>query len=160
MTLKNYAKFEEELTCRFKITIRNLTNFYSRTQKSRKTCTLMASLSPKYIMFELKKYRGMIFNDTEEWSKIWEKTDLWFGKWHEEFRKFSPEHWKVSKLGPWWDPFIQSRICMSLKFVNATKMYQFKAKVSEITKYSLCLGNISEDLSVNNVKKARLNGCM
>ena len=49
---------------------------------------------------------------------------------------------------------------MSLKFVNATKMYQFKAKVSEITKYSLCLENISEDLSVNNVKKARLNGCM
>ena len=66
MTLKNYAKFEEELTCRFKITIRNLTNFYSKTQKSRKTCTLMAYLSPKYIMFELKKYRGMIFNDTEE----------------------------------------------------------------------------------------------
>ena len=28
-------------------------------------------------------------------------------------------------------------------FVNATKIYQFKAKDSEIKKHSLCLGNIS-----------------
>ena len=46
------------------------------------------------------------------------KTDLWFGKWHEEFGKFSQEHWKVSKLGLWWDPFVQSRKCMSLKFTG------------------------------------------
>ena len=31
MTLKNDGKSEEELTCRFKIDIRNLTNFYSST---------------------------------------------------------------------------------------------------------------------------------
>ena len=36
MTMKNGAKFEEELTCRFKIDIRNLTNFDLRTQKSQK----------------------------------------------------------------------------------------------------------------------------
>ena len=48
-----------------------------------------------YILFQLKKYRGVIFHDTEEWCKIWRKTDLWFGKWHEEFGKFSPEHLKV-----------------------------------------------------------------
>ena len=30
------------------------------------------------------------------------------------FFKFSPEHSKVSKLGLWWHPFIQSRKCMSL----------------------------------------------
>ena len=39
-----------------------------------------------------------------------------FGKWHEESCKWSPEHSKVSKLGLWWEPFIQSRKCMSLKF--------------------------------------------
>ena len=27
MTMKNYAKFEEELTCHFKVDMRNLTNF-------------------------------------------------------------------------------------------------------------------------------------
>ena len=39
MTLKNDEKSEEELTCRFKIDMRNLTNFELRTQKSQK-CTL------------------------------------------------------------------------------------------------------------------------
>ena len=35
MTLKNDGKFEEELTCCFKIDMRNLTNFDSRTQNSK-----------------------------------------------------------------------------------------------------------------------------
>ena len=36
MTLKNDEKSEEELTCRFKIDTRNLTNFDLRTRKSQK----------------------------------------------------------------------------------------------------------------------------
>ena len=32
-------------------------------------------------------------------AKFGEKTDLWFGKSHEEYGKFSAENWKVSKLG-------------------------------------------------------------
>ena len=39
-------------------------------------------------------------------------------EWHEEFGKFSPEHSKVSKLGLWWDPLIQSRKYMGLKFTG------------------------------------------
>ena len=39
-------------------------------------------------------------------------TDLWFGKWHEEYGNFFPEH---SKLGFWWDPLIQTWKSMSLK---------------------------------------------
>ena len=35
MTMKNDAKFEEELTC-FKIDMKNLTNFDPRTQKFQK----------------------------------------------------------------------------------------------------------------------------
>ena len=45
-------------------------------------------------------------------------SDLWFGKWHEELGKLSPEHSKVSKSGIWWDPFIQRRKCMGLKFTE------------------------------------------
>ena len=41
----------------------------------------------------------------------------------------------------------------SFLFVNATKIYQFKAKTSEIKDYALCLGNISKDFTNNNVKK-------
>ena len=36
MTTKNNAKFEEELTFHFKTDMRNLTNFNSTTQKSKK----------------------------------------------------------------------------------------------------------------------------
>ena len=34
MTLKNDEKSEEKVTCRFKIDIRNLTNFDPKTRKS------------------------------------------------------------------------------------------------------------------------------
>ena len=36
MTMRNDAKFEKELTCRFKIEMRNLTNFDLSTRKSQK----------------------------------------------------------------------------------------------------------------------------
>ena len=36
MAMKNDAKFEEELTCQFKIDMRNLTNFDPSTRKSQK----------------------------------------------------------------------------------------------------------------------------
>ena len=61
---------EEELTCCFKIDMRNFTNFDPRNQKSKKFFVLIDSLRPKYIMFELQKYRGAIFHDTEELWKF------------------------------------------------------------------------------------------
>ena len=66
-------------------------------------------------MFE---YSGVMFHDSDEWCKIWRKAELWFEKWHKEFDMFLPEHSKLSKLRLWWDPFIQSRKCMSLKFTE------------------------------------------
>ena len=36
MTMKNDTTIKEELTCRFKIDMRNLTNFDPSTQKSKK----------------------------------------------------------------------------------------------------------------------------
>ena len=36
MKRKRFAKFVEELTCRFKVEVRNLTNFDLSTQKSQK----------------------------------------------------------------------------------------------------------------------------
>ena len=36
MAMTNEAKFEEELTCQFKIDMRNLTNFDPSTRKSQK----------------------------------------------------------------------------------------------------------------------------
>ena len=53
------------------------------------------------------------------------------------------------------------KICLSLHydeansylFVNGTETINFKAKDSEIVANQLCLGNISKDFSVDNMKK-------
>ena len=58
------------------------------------------------------------------------------------------------------------KFCLSLHyngansylFVNGTEIIKFKAKDSEIVAYPLCLGNISKDFSVDNMKKTGLNG--
>ena len=47
-----------------------------------------------------------------------------------------------------------------LATVNATTIYQFKGKDTEIKKYALCLGNIWGDFSAYNMKKTGLNGCV
>ena len=43
-------------------------------------------------------------------------------------------------------------------FVNGVEINKFKAKDSEIVAATLCLGNISKDFSLDNMKKTGLNG--
>ena len=45
----------------------------------------------------------------------------------------------------------------SYLFVNGTEIYKFKAKDSEIVARPLCLGSISKDWTVDNMKKTGLN---
>ena len=53
------------------------------------------------------------------------------------------------------------KFCLSLHyngtnsslFVNGTEIHKFKAKDPEIVATPLCLGNISKDFSVDNMKK-------
>ena len=60
----------------------------------------------------------------------------------------------------------RKKFCLSLHyneansyfFVNGTEIYRFKAKDSEIVAVPLCLGNISKDWSVDNMKKTGFNG--
>ena len=117
MILKIDAKFKEKPIRYFKNN-KNLVNF--------DPSTLIGPFRAKYITFDLKKYRGVIFHDTEVPCKIWRKIDMWFGKWLKEFGKFLPEHLEVSKLGLWWDPFIQSRKCMSVKFTGELNVMTMK----------------------------------
>ena len=44
----------------------------------------------------------------------------------------------------------------SFLFVNATKIYEFKAKDSEIKHYAMYLGNISEDFAINSMEMVGL----
>ena len=43
-------------------------------------------------------------------------------------------------------------------FFSATKIYQLKAKDSEVKDYALCLGNTSKDFTTNDLKKTVLKG--
>ena len=61
----------------------------------------------------------------------------------------------------------KKKLCLSLHynggnsylFVNGTEIYKFKAKDSEIAATPLCLGNISNDWSADNMrKKTGFNG--
>ena len=72
--------------------------FWPEHSKVSKLFTLMGFFWAKYILFKLKKYRGVIFHETEEGYKIWREIDLSFQNWHKEFDKFWPKHSKVSKL--------------------------------------------------------------
>ena len=78
MIPKSSAKFEEKLIFCFK-NDKNLVNFDPSTKKS-KNFALIGPFCATYTTFDLKKYRRVIFHDTEESCKIWRKTDLWFGK--------------------------------------------------------------------------------
>ena len=46
----------------------------------------------------------------------------------------------------------------SYLFVTATEILKFKANNSEIKAYDLCLGNLSENYSANNILKTGLKG--
>ena len=46
----------------------------------------------------------------------------------------------------------------SYLFGNGKEVHKFKAKDSEIVATPLCLGNISKDWWVDNMKKTELNG--
>ena len=71
------------------------------------------------------------------------KTDLWFGKWYEEFGKFLPEHSKVSKLERWWDPFIRSKKCMSLKFTKESCVMTVKNDAKNMERNWLAVSKLT-----------------
>ena len=155
MTMKNDTKIEEELSCRLKLTwtSQNLTRGLEKSENF----FLIGSFWPKYILFELQKYRGVIFHDTEELCKFWRKTDQWFEK-RQKFGKFSPEHLKVSKLELWWDPFVQSKKGMTLKFTEELCVMTIKKFEEELTfHFKTDMRNLTNfDLSTQKSKKIAL----
>ena len=55
-----------------------------RALKVSKICTLIGPFPAKYTTFDLKVQRNYL-----SWPcRVWSKTGLWFGKWHEELANF------------------------------------------------------------------------
>ena len=74
-------------------------------------------LSKVYIDWAKKVQRSYL---SWHWSVMQNLKTNWLvvEKMTWKFGKFSPEHSKVSKLELWWDPFAQSRKCITLKFTE------------------------------------------
>ena len=69
MILKSEAKFEEKpIICCFK-NDKNLVNFDPSIQVS-EICSVICPFCAKYVTFDQKKCRGVVFNDTEVSCKI------------------------------------------------------------------------------------------
>ena len=98
---EEWCKIWREIDLSFQNWHEEFDEFWTEHLKLSRIFTLIGSFWTKYITFELENYSGVIFHDNEEWCNIWRKNDVWFGKWHDEFGKFLPEHSKVSKLGLW-----------------------------------------------------------
>ena len=122
--------------------------FWPEHKKISKIWTLISSFWTNYIIFEVKIYRRVIFHDNKEWCKIWRKPESSLVKWHEEFAKFLPEHSKASKMRLWLDPFIQSRICMSLKIGGF-----LQCSVHILLEHNGCFWKISERILWNHIMK-------
>ena len=54
------------MSCAFKNDMRNLASFHQSMFGSLKIGTLMGSFYPKYKMYELKIYRGILCHNNEE----------------------------------------------------------------------------------------------
>ena len=93
MTIEEWCK-----TWRGNLSVQNwheeFDGFCLEHSKTSKICILMGCFWPKYLISELRKYSGAMFDCPENWCRIWGKNDLCFLKWHDEFGKFSFTGWK------------------------------------------------------------------
>ena len=75
--------------------------------KVSKTCTFICSYCAKYLIFDLKKFRGVIFHDTEGWCKVWKMT---WGIWQSFTRAL-----ESLKIGTWMGSFYPKQKMHELK---------------------------------------------
>ena len=103
-------KIWREIELSFQNWHKEFDKIWTKHSKVSKIFILMGSFWAKYILFELKKYRGIIFHETEEGYKIWRGIKLSFQKWYKEFEKIWAEHSKVSKIlilmGSFWAKYV------------------------------------------------------
>ena len=84
MKLKRDKKYGEES---FQNWHKEFDKIWPEHSKVSKIVILLGSFWAKYILFQLKKYTGIIFHETEEGYKIWRRMNLSFQNLHKEFDK-------------------------------------------------------------------------
>ena len=148
MKLKRDITFGEESTCHFKIDIYGkFEKIWHKHSKVPKIFTLVNSFWAKYSLFELKKYRGVIFHETEEGYKSWRGIDLSFQYWHKEFAKFWPEHPKISKILTLMGSFWAEYILLEVKSRNELSFMTLRSDAKFEEKLTCCLENDMRNLA-------------
>ena len=100
---------------------------------------LLCSFWAEYILFELKKYRGVMFHDTEEWYKIWRGIDFSFQNWQEEFDIVWLEHLEVSNIFPLMGSFWAKNILFELKNTEELSFMTLKSDTKFGEESTCCL---------------------
>ena len=73
MTMKNDTKIEEELTCRFKIDMRNFRNFDPSTRKSKKFVFQLAPCGQSLYCLSYKSTEELTFMTLKSYANFEEK---------------------------------------------------------------------------------------
>ena len=115
---EEWCKIWREIDLSFQNWPEEFDEFWPTHLKFSKILILMCSFGAKYILFEIKKYRGVFFHETKEGYKIWRGIDSLFQNWFKEFDKFLPEHSKVSKIFTFMGSFQPKCILLELKKVE------------------------------------------
>ena len=80
----------------WKITL-GICQIFPKAKGSLEIKTCIGFFYPKWKMYQLIIYRGIMFHGSEEWCKISRRIDLSVQNWYKEF-KFWPEHSKISQI--------------------------------------------------------------
>ena len=103
--------------CQFKTDMRNWTNFDQSTQKSQKF-HFNRLLLTKVNVWAKKNIEDLFLMALNIDAKFEGKMTCAFKNDMRNLANFHQSMFESLKLGLWWDPFIQSRKCMSLKFTG------------------------------------------
>ena len=87
---------KKNLTCGLENGMRNLANFHQNTGECQ-NWDFRGILLSRIENAWAKNYRQVMYNDNEEWWKIWRVTDLPFQNWHKDFDEIWLEHSKSWK---------------------------------------------------------------
>ena len=137
MTMKKVAKLEEELTCQFKIGMRNLTILIRALENLKNLHFNGLSLAKVYDVSVKKVRRSYVWWHWILMQNLKENglslSKMTWGIWEIFTRALeSLEIWT------WWDSFIQSRECMSLKFTGELFVMTMKKKYAKLEEELTC----------------------
>ena len=114
MTMKNDTKIEEKLTCHFKIDMK-FTKFDPSTRKSIFYFFKLAPCDQSIYCLSYKSTEELSFMTLGSYANFERRLTSGLRKDMKNLANFHQSTWKCQI---WWDPFVQSRKGMTLKFIE------------------------------------------